>query len=627
MTGSFIQGFLERVEPPEAAVYSSHQGVMVHDAGEIAMRAIWITIGTLGLLGAGFTLALAQPAGRNPPACVQIRVACQKAGFAAGARSEGTGLVADCIVPIMQGAAQRPRASKPLPQVDPQLVTDCKAANPNFGQAGRAPQQTPAAAPTTPASPPAAPEQRTPPPAAANGEKRPNIVFVLTDDLALNLVQYMPHVVQMQKDGVTFANYFVTDSLCCPSRTSIFTGRFPHDSGIFRNTGADGGFLAFHSRHHEQVTFATALQGAGYRTAMLGKYLNGYEPAKHPPEPGWTLWAVAGGAGYRSFNYALSEDGKVVRYGNQPTDYMTDVLSGIAVRFIKESAGAPFMIEVATFAPHAPYVAAPRDADAFPGLTAPRTGAFNIAHQDNEPAWLAKHQPIGPPGMATIDQDFRKRAQSVQAVDAMIGALQDAVASIGEANNTYFVFSSDNGYHMGEFRLMPGKMTAYDTDIRVPLIATGPGIAGGRTVAEIVENIDLHQTFTDLGGAVAAPNVDGRSLVPLLRGQPVSDWRKAALIEHRGPVRNVTDPDFPDIRSGNPPTYEAMRGPTYVYVEYADGGKEYHDLATDPDEIHNTFPSLSDADKASLHAALTALANCHDAQACSAAATRSATRN
>jgi N-acetylglucosamine-6-sulfatase len=106
----------------------------------------------------------------------------------------------------------------------------------------------------------------------------------------LNLVQYMPHVVKMQKDGVTFVNYFVTDSLCCPSRSSIFTGRFPHDTGIFRNTGDDGGFLAFHDRHHERSTFATALQAVGYRTAMLGKYLNGYLPALHPPEPGWNLW-------------------------------------------------------------------------------------------------------------------------------------------------------------------------------------------------------------------------------------------------------------------------------------------------------------------------------------------------
>jgi hypothetical protein len=220
---------------------------VIINAGAVTMRTTLIPIGTLCLLAAGLTAALAQPAARNQGACVQIRAACQTAGFAAGGARTGAGIEVDCIIPIMQGTSQRPRASKPLPSVDPQLVADCKAANPRFGQPL-------------------------------------HIVFVLTDDLALNLVQYMPHVVQMQKDGVTFANYFVTDSLCCPSRTSIFTGRFPHDSGIYRNTGADGGFLAFHGRHHEQVTFATALQAVGYRTAMLGKYLNGYEPAKHPPQ-------------------------------------------------------------------------------------------------------------------------------------------------------------------------------------------------------------------------------------------------------------------------------------------------------------------------------------------------------
>jgi N-acetylglucosamine-6-sulfatase len=181
------------------------------------------------------------------------------------------------------------------------------------------------------------------------------------------------------------------------------------------------------------------------------------------------------------------------------------------------------------------------------------------------------------------------------------------------------VFSSDNGYHMGEFRLMPGKMTAYDTDIQVPLIVTGPGIAAGRVVEEIAENIDLNPTFSELGGTVTAANVDGRSLVPLLHGQQVTDWRKAALVEHHGPVRNVVDPDFPGMRSGNPTTYEAIRGSTWLYVEYADGQKEYHDLATDPDELRNSFSSLADERKASLHATLGAIQNCRDAQSCAAA--------
>ena len=210
----------------------------------------------------------------------------------------------------------------------------------------------------------------------------------------------------------------------------------------------------------------------------------------------------------------------------------------------------------------------------------------------------------------------------------MIGELQAAVAAIGQANNTYFVFSSDNGYHMGEYRLMPGKMTAFDLDIQVPLIVTGPGIAGGRTVNEIAENIDLNPTFSQLGGAAIAPNVDGLSLVPLLHGETVTDWRKAALIEHHGPVRNVVDPDFPGMRSGNPTSYEAIRGATWLYVEYADGDKEYHDLTADPDELHNTYSSLPNERKASLHAMVTALQSCHDAQSCAAAdgSSRSAAR-
>ena len=425
----------------------------------------------------------------------------------------------------------------------------------------------------------------------------------------------MPHVVKMQKDGVTFANYFVTDSLCCPSRSSIFTGRFPHDTGIFTNTGKDGGFQAFHNRHHEQMTFATALATAGYRTAMMGKYLNGYKPQTNPPEPGWSLWEVAGN-GYPQYHYDFNDNGRFQRAGNQPSDYLTDVLAAKAVDFVKQSAGQPFAIEVATFSPHAPYTPAPRDANAFPDLRAPRTPAFNAAAEANMPQWLRTHPALSDADMAGIDRDFRKRAQSVQAVDKMIGELEEAVASIGEASNTYFVFSSDNGYHMGEHRMMPGKMTAFDTDIHVPLIVTGPGIAPGRVVQEIADNIDLNPTFTEIGGAATAANVDGRSLVPLLHGRPVTEWRKAALVEHHGHLTDASDPDFPGKRGGNPPSYEAIRGLTWVYVEYDSGEKEYHDRTTDPDELHNTYASLPDDQKTSLHSMLMGLQSCHDAQSC-----------
>ena len=255
-----------------------------------------------------------------------------------------------------------------------------------------------------------------------------------------------------------------------------------------------------------------------------------------------------------------------------------------------------------------------------PGLGAPRAPAFNAAPDANAPNWLLAHPALTDADIAKIDRDFRKRAQSVLAVDQMIGELQAAVAAIGEENNTYFVFSSDNGYHMGEHRLMPGKMTAFDTDIHVPLIVTGPGIPAGLTVEEVVENIDLHATFAELGGAEASSSMDGRSLVALLHGQKVVDWRTVALVEHRGPHDNDrTDPDAPARRSGNPTTYEALRARTSLYVEYADGANEYHDLTTDPHELRNSYASLSSEEKASLHATLEAVKSCRGAQGCGAA--------
>jgi N-acetylglucosamine-6-sulfatase len=583
------------------------------DTRALTMRASSPRLGFL----AAFVVAMegaaaAQAAGPGP--CEQIAAACASAGFVRGGAAAGNGVVRDCIDPIMQGVAQPRRASKSLPEISPQVVAACKAQNPQFGQAQASPAQR--ARQPEYATPPAPAAPALPP--AATSDRRPNIVFILTDDLAWNLVPYMPRVQAMQTAGATFSNYFVTDSLCCPSRSSIFTGRYPHDTGVFRNTGKDGGYLVFRDRGLENATFATLLSSVGYRTAMLGKYLNGYLPAAHRPAPGWTTWAVAGN-GYPEFNYNLNQDGRVVHYGSTPEDYLTDVLSGVAVRFIKQAGDAPFLIEVATFAPHAPYTPAPRDADALPGLRAPRTPAFNAAPGTDTPKWLLNHPELSASDMAMIDRDFRKRAQSVLAVDRMIGALQAAVAAIGQDGNTYFVFSSDNGYHMGEHRLMPGKMTAFDEDIHVPLIITGPGVPAGVVLDEIADNVDLCPTFAELGGAAVTANVDGHSLVPLLRGQPVPQWRSVALVEHRGPLNDPTDPDAPAARSGNPTTYEAIRALTSVYVEYADGEREYHDLLTDPHELRNTYSSLVSAQKEALHATLEAVKDCHDATSCQAA--------
>ena len=461
--------------------------------------------------------------------------------------------------------------------------------------------------------------------ASANpAAQRPNIVFVLTDDLDWSLVQYMPHVQQLQSEGTTFTNYFVTDSLCCPSRASIFTGRYPHNTGIFTNGGTDGGFKVFHARHEEIDTFATRLQRAGYLTALMGKYLNGYQPdrrnghkVRYVP-PGWSEWDVAGD-GYPEFDYKLSENGKIVHFGSSPSAYLTDVLARRGSAFVDRAAKKrkPFFLEIATFAPHSPFVPAPRDADDFPGLQAPRTPAFNEADVSDKPSWLRNLPLLTPAQISQIDAEYRKRAQAVQAVDALIAPLEARLERDGVADNTYIFFSSDNGLHLGEHRLTAGKLTAFETDIHVPLVVAGPGVPANRNVARVAENVDLYPTFVRLGQAGKSPLVDGKSLVPLLHGDPAPDWRDAALIEHHGPDFGVeAGPDAQQASSGNPLTYEALRLPHSIYVEYADGEREYYDLSTDPYELANTYRQLSQQQVNALHSQLAALETCRFVESC-----------
>ena len=457
----------------------------------------------------------------------------------------------------------------------------------------------------------------------------PNIVFVLTDDLTTNLVPFMPHVVAMEHTGMTFTNYTVTDSLCCPSRASIMTGMYPHDTHVWSNIGPHGGFPVFYRRGEQNNTFATALHAVGYRTAMMGKYLNDYSPALDQNEsapyvpPGYSEWDVAGQSGYREFNYTLNENHVLHNYGSAPSDYLTTVLDRRAQAFIRSSAYTrkPFMLEVATFAPHRPYVPAPADAHAFGGLRAPRTRAFKRLPR-NAPLWLAKHPPLTPAEIRHIDRDFQKRVEDVQSIDRMIGHLEQTLRQTGQARNTVLVFSSDNGYHMGQYQLTPGKLTAFDTDVRVPLVVTGPGIPAAVRNPAVVQNVDLAPTFDALGGAKIPANTDGRSMVPLLHSQRPAKWPTLALIEHRGPDKNPADPDYPERNSGNPPTYDAIRSSTFTYVRYPDGEREYYNLVRDPYELRNLAPYLTGRERSKLDAALTALHNCHGLKSCQRAGYR-----
>ncbi|MDQ0365276.1 arylsulfatase A-like enzyme [Catenuloplanes indicus] len=491
------------------------------------------------------------------------------------------------------------------------------------------------------------PRGGTGPAAPERAAGRPNIVFVLTDDLTVDLLRFMPQVRRLAAEGVSFSNYVVTDSLCCPSRASILTGKFPHNTGVFTNAGPDGGFPVFRRRGNEENTFATGLRAAGYRTAMFGKYMNGYDPASGHVPPGWDEWAVAGNA-YAQVGYTLNENGRIRGYGGQ---YLTTVLGAKAEAFVRTSAQRkqPFLVEISTFAPHSPFTPAPQDARAFPGLTAPRGPAFDRLPA-NPPPWLAGRPPLTGDQRARIDDAYRKRAQSVLSIDRMIGGLRAALTETGVADDTVLVFSSDNGFHLGQYRLTVGKQTAFETDVRVPLIMAGPGLRRGVTIAQTAENIDLRPTFDALGGAVTPPDVDGRSLLPLITAgdaRPVTHsgiparsgmpkdsgipensgivgagWRTAALVEHRDPRagRPESRPDDPDRQKVIPESYVALRTPEWTFVRYANGTREFYDRRTDPHQLRNTAAALSPARRAAMDAALTALVACSGRVACDKAA-------
>ena len=351
---------------------------------------------------------------------------------------------------------------------------------------------------------------------------------------------------------------------------------------------------------------------------MMGKNLNGYLTSM-PPDPGWSNWAVADN-GYPEFNYDLRINDQVVHYGSDAASYGVDVLSGLGQAFITKAGTAPFLLEIATFAPHAPYTPAPRFANAFPeligGKSFPKTPSFAVQPGPDAPQWERNL-----PALTAMDKmdeynTFRLRAQAVQAVDEMIGKLMDELKSAGLDQSTYVVFSSDNGYHLGEHSMFSGKMTAYDTDIRVPLVVVGPGVPQGVTVDQIAENIDLCPTFIELTAEHATPLRDGRSLVQLIHGQTPSNWRELALIEHKNPTWSATDPDKSIKPLLDPPSYEALAMGSSTYVEYETGEHEYHDHATDPDELTNTFPALPTATQSSLHDSLLAAKTCKGSVAC-----------
>jgi len=445
---------------------------------------------------------------------------------------------------------------------------------------------------------------------AATAPQRPNVLVLMTDDQTLESVRVMANVRSLlAAQGTTFANSFVSYSLCCPSRATFLTGQYAHNHGVMGNAPPQGGSAKLdHSN-----TLAVWLQRSGYRTVHLGKFLNGYGRDATPPvPPGWSEWyGSVDPSTYRFFNYTLNENGTLHTYAGS---YQTDLYASKAVDLVGRLAAAtqPFFLSVAFLAPHngqprdgddpanlGTPSPAPRHRNRFAAEPLPQPPSFNEADVSDKPAAVRRRAGLGPRRVTAERELYQQRLESLLAVDEAIGRIVDAVRTSGELGRTLIVFTSDNGFMHGEHRIPSGKVVVYEPSIRVPLILRGPGVPRGRTHRDLVVNADVAATILDAANARAGRPLDGRSLLPLARD-----------------VRRRLGRDIL-LETSN---YSAIRTPRFKYVEYRTGEQELYDLARDPYELtsRHADPALAGI-KAELARRLAKLRTCRGA-ACRAGA-------
>jgi arylsulfatase A-like enzyme len=431
--------------------------------------------------------------------------------------------------------------------------------------------------------------------AQAKTATKPNVVFILTDDQRWDSMDQMSQL-NAAPQWAHFSNAFVDEPQCCPSRAGILTGRYPQHTGV--ETLRDGKDM------NDKRTIATMLHSAGYRTGLYGKYLNGYPFGRKPyTPPGWDDF-VAGVGSEDYYNYKLNENGHVASYGSEPNDYRTDVLTAKARRFIRTTkASQPFFVYLAVNAPHTDskgrVMSAEQDRQACAGRTFPEPPNFNGPDTVSEPSWMSAEQPKPALNMAI---QRAATCRTLQGVDRSVTSVVDELQRAGRLQNTYIVFTSDNGYAFGEHRLI-GKGDLYEASVRVPLLVRGPNVRPG-TIDRLTSNVDFVPSILSWA-RVRAPRhfIDGTSFAGDLSSSEPGRAPQEVLLRgcrtQRGPGDDCGG--YPSNMGFN----WGLRTATHKYIEYPDGYVQLFDLTTDPWELTNLAPDPTEAPLiADLHARL-----------------------
>jgi arylsulfatase A-like enzyme len=490
---------------------------------------------------------------------------------------------------------------------------------------------------------------------------RPDVVVLMADDLdvptfetalALDLLPTLRS--EMVDGGMSFDSSFVTDALCCPSRATFLTGEYPHNHGVLKGTFPDGSFGAFDDSH----TLATSLHDAGYRTGIIGKFLNGYgyttprnAPActsadcrMHYISPGWSDWQAMpdygelnGSPGYAGaycmYNYTINDNGNLATYGTSASDYQTDVIAQRAAGLVDSAAQgtSPLFLYLAPLAPHYELCLPAADPFAYDVRPAPRYAgslppyvnldvskpSFNESDVSDKPPWFPTYYPtIDSSELATLNRQYRDRLETLRALDDLFAAVKQHLVSAGRWDNTYVVFTSDNGWLYGEHRTW-GKVLAYEESIRVPLLIRGPAVPASAQRDALVLNNDLAATILELAGLPGDPRHDGRSLVPLFANPAPPAWRRRFLIEHfRDPAPSpVYFYDYLGVRTAAG-DFENTGSQTLIdwrvdwRTDQSPAGFEHYDLVADPYQLDSLNTAGSAAQRAALLADIALLRDC-----------------
>lgn len=438
-----------------------------------------------------------------------------------------------------------------------------------------------------------------------------NVVLLLADDLDWPLFDGVPRLSEFMDQGTTLTNFVVTESLCCPSRSSIMRGQYVHNHKVISNipqTG--GGWQTFYDLGRQKDCLPVWLSEAGITTSHFGKYLNGFPSRKQKPTytpPGWANFVstTRGKVAYTGYNYTLNTNGTLQKYGDQPTDFLEDVLTAKTNEWL-ETATDPFYLEFSSYLPHSPAPAAPRFTGTRAGSQAPRLPNYN-AFGIYEPAWLKSQPKLGPKQQSNLDLLWTRRLESAESMADSFHAIMAQLETTGHLDDTLVIITSDNGYHVGSHRIPSGKHTPYREDSVVPAIFIGPGIAKGVTIDAMTSTIDLAPTIAATQGAATPTWLDGRNLMPLLLDPENTPWRTGVLTENMA----ATTPDDPDYSGFEAPKYDAVRTQDYLYVDYGrKQGAALYNLQTDPYEMNNVIRSTDQTIVRQLAAQAKALARC-----------------